>query len=99
MQIPGVSDAVVFDVPDDRLGQRIAAMVVPSDGSLTTEIVERFCREKLPGFKIPRSIALVEALPRLGSDKVDLNACRTFIAGNQLPEHLGLKAPMRAGGS
>lgn len=79
MLIPGVSDAVVFDVPDDRLGQRIAAMVVPVDGALTTEAVEKFCREKLPGFKIPRSIALVDALPRLGSDKVDLNACRALI--------------------
>lgn len=84
MQIPGVSDAVVFDVPDDRLGQRIAALVVPADAALTAGGVEAVCREKLPGFKIPRSIALVDALPRLGSDKVDLNACRALITGSDI---------------
>lgn len=79
MAIPGVSDAVVFDVPDDRLGQRIAALVVAKDPALSLEALDAACRAKLPGFKIPRSVILVDALPRLGSEKVDLEACRRVI--------------------
>jgi acyl-CoA synthetase (AMP-forming)/AMP-acid ligase II len=85
MQVPGVADAVVFDVPDDRLGQRIAALVVAADPSLTEAQIEAACRMKLPGFKIPRTIALVESLPRLGSNKVDLNACRAHLMGSAQP--------------
>lgn len=78
--VPGVADSVVLDVPDDRLGQRVAALVVPKSPALTVAEIDRACRAALGGFKVPRTIRLVEALPRLGSQKVDLAACRRLLA-------------------
>jgi acyl-CoA synthetase (AMP-forming)/AMP-acid ligase II len=37
------------------------------------------CRAFLPGFKVPRSLAIVDALPRLGTQKVDIEACRRIL--------------------
>lgn len=79
LALPEVSDAVVFDMPDERLGQRVAALVVPKGEGLSIETIDAACRSSLAGFKIPRQIALVDALPRLGSQKVDLVACRDVL--------------------
>jgi fatty-acyl-CoA synthase len=76
-----VSDAVVFDMPDERLGQTVSALVVPKQAGLTKDRIVAECRGKLAGFKIPRRLALVDALPRLGSQKVDLAECRRLLAG------------------
>lgn len=79
LAIPEVSDAVVFDVPDERLGQSVAALVVPKNPGLTPKDIEAACRAKLAGFKIPRKLFFVDELPRLGSQKVDLAACREIL--------------------
>ena len=81
-----LKDAVVFGMPDERLGQRVSALVVPTGAGVTLAQIEQACRAALPGFKIPRSIAMVEALPRLGTQKVDIAACRQLItSGNPAP--------------
>lgn len=77
--MPEVSDAVVFDMPDERLGQCVAALIVPTTGDLSRESVERVCRAALAGFKVPRRMAFVQELPRLGSEKIDLAACRAIL--------------------
>ena len=74
--LAGVSDVAVFGLPDPRMGQRVAAVIVRSDPSLTEEDVERAARAALGGFKIPRAITFADALPRLGSQKIDVAACR-----------------------
>jgi acyl-CoA synthetase (AMP-forming)/AMP-acid ligase II len=79
LALEGVSDAVVFDTPDDRLGQVVSALVVLKDRALTTAQIEAACRSRLAGFKLPRRMALVDSLPRLGSQKIDLNACRAIL--------------------
>jgi acyl-CoA synthetase (AMP-forming)/AMP-acid ligase II len=59
----------VFAVPDAEWGERICAHVVlrvPVDpGELRT-----FARERLAGFKVPKRIEVVEALPRTASGKL-----------------------------
>jgi malonyl-CoA/methylmalonyl-CoA synthetase len=77
---PGVADAVVVGLPDARLGQRVAALVVRARPDLQAADLERACRTALGGFKIPRTIGFVDALPRLGTQKVDLAACRELLA-------------------
>ena len=77
---PGVVDAVVVGLPDPRLGQRVAALIVRGDPALDEAAIERACRASLGGFKIPRTIGFVDALPRLGTQKVDLAACRALLA-------------------
>ena len=79
LAMPQVADAVVLGLPDPRLGHHVAALVVPGDVSLSTNDVEQACRRVLGGFKIPRTIAFTAALPRLGTQKVDLQACRVIL--------------------
>lgn len=79
LAMPGVADAVVLGLPDPRLGQRVAAAIVRADTALTEADVDRACRDALGGFKIPRTVRFVDALPRLGTQKVDLAACRELL--------------------
>jgi acyl-CoA synthetase (AMP-forming)/AMP-acid ligase II len=69
---PGVAAAGVTGVPDDRLGQTIAAFVVPSDASrpLDADGLRRFARERLAGFKVPAFWYSVGSLPHSAAGKL-----------------------------
>ncbi|WP_317988543.1 o-succinylbenzoate--CoA ligase [Haloprofundus salilacus] len=73
---PDVADAAVVGVPDDEWGERVAALLVPKNPNLTVEEVESFCRERLAGFKLPRTIEFDHELPRTVSGTVDRAALR-----------------------
>jgi len=79
LAIPRVADAVVVGLPDARLGQRVGALVVPADPALSKREVDQACRTALSGYKIPRTIVFAKSLPQLGSQKVDLQACRELL--------------------
>ena len=74
LAIPGVADCAVFGLPDDMWGERVAALIVrnPGDGAaLTAGSVEAACRERLAGFKIPRTVLFEnDPLPRTPTGKV-----------------------------
>jgi acyl-CoA synthetase (AMP-forming)/AMP-acid ligase II len=66
-----VSEAAVVGVPDERLGEVGRAYVIPRPGAtVTEEEIVAFCRERLANFKVPRSVRIVDALPRNASGKV-----------------------------
>lgn len=66
-----VSEAAVIGVPDERLGEVGRAYVIPRPGvELTEAEVVEFCRERLANFKVPRSVLIVDTLPRNLSGKV-----------------------------
>jgi len=68
---PGVIEVAVIGVPDERWVEAVKAMVAPRPGaSLTEADVIEFCRGKLGGFKIPKTVNFIEALPRTPSGKV-----------------------------
>ncbi|MFP5220155.1 MAG: FadD3 family acyl-CoA ligase [Actinomycetes bacterium] len=72
-----VSEAAVFGVPDERLGEVGRALVVPRSGATPDpdELIA-FCKERLAGFKVPRSVAVVDSLPRNATGKVDKKLLR-----------------------
>ncbi|MGV0793190.1 class I adenylate-forming enzyme family protein [Mycolicibacterium sp. XJ1819] len=69
---PGVLDAGVVGIPDRRLGETVAAVVVPADpgNPPDSEELRAFCRERLAGFKIPVQWRYVDALPRNPNGKL-----------------------------
>jgi len=69
--LPDVVDAAVFGVPDDRMGQRVHAVVELRDGagSSADDLLAQL-RKSLAGFKVPRSVELVDRLPREPNGKV-----------------------------
>jgi long-chain acyl-CoA synthetase len=69
-----VDDAVVFGIPNDDFGEEVKAVVElregrEATGALASEL-EAFCRDRLAGYKIPRSIDFTEELPRTETGKL-----------------------------
>lgn len=71
LEHPSVREAAVVGVPDDDLGERIVAFIVPSPGASprAEELSEHVARLLAP-HKRPREVRLVEALPRNAMGKV-----------------------------
>ncbi|MBV9872542.1 MAG: AMP-binding protein [Frankiaceae bacterium] len=71
MSYPGIAECAVVGVPDERLGEVGAAFVVPRPGEVLepAEIVA-WCRERMANFKAPRTVSVVDSLPRNASGKV-----------------------------
>ncbi len=79
---PDVYDTVVVGVPDDRWGERVAAVVRPVAGAYPTldELAEH-CRTSLAGYKLPRSLTLVEEIVRSPAGKADYRWAKTTATG------------------
>jgi long-chain acyl-CoA synthetase len=77
---PAVADAAVFGIPDDDWGESVKAAIelragrTPSE-ELASEIL-RFARDRLAGYKVPRSIDFEPTLPRHASGKLYLRELR-----------------------
>jgi len=70
-QHPGVAAVAVIALPDERWGERVHAIVVPRPGSPPDKAsIDAHCRERLAGYKIPRTIEYVANLPLSGAGKV-----------------------------
>jgi acyl-CoA synthetase (AMP-forming)/AMP-acid ligase II len=75
---PSVATAAVIGVPDDVYGERVHAVVVPTAGqTVTLDELRAFCADRIAGYKTPRSVEVVDALPISAAGKVLKRELRT----------------------
>jgi len=82
---PSVLDAVVAGVPDERFGERVAAVVGLRPGaSAEPDELRAHCRETIAGYKVPARIEFVPSVVRSPSGKADYRWARAVLAGAPL---------------
>ena len=68
---PAVLEVAVIGVPDPVWGESVKAVVVPKGGAeISDEDIIELCKDKLAGYKKPKSVAFVESLPKTSTGKV-----------------------------
>lgn len=69
---PAVFDAVVVGVPDEKWGQHVGAAIAVREGvELTFEDLDTHARKEIAGYKVPRSIWIVDSVKRNPAGKAD----------------------------
>ena len=79
---PAVAACAVFGVPDERLGQRVAAAVVPAPGAVAPSAVElrEYVAASLDPTAAPREVHVLDELPLRGIGKIDRAALARHFA-------------------
>jgi acyl-CoA synthetase (AMP-forming)/AMP-acid ligase II len=81
--VDGVAGAAVFGVPDDRLGERVGALIELADGAtVTTEALRDTCAAALAPYKVPEQWGVVDSLPRNAMGKVVRAGLADLLAGS-----------------
>ena len=76
----GVFDALVIGMPDERLGQKVTAVVhTTGHAGLSGEKIREYVKQHLAGYKAPRQIVFVEGIPRGPNGKADYPKVRQLL--------------------
>ncbi|MCX4096898.1 class I adenylate-forming enzyme family protein [Nocardia sp. alder85J] len=86
---PDVSKVAVYGTPDDRLGQRVAAVVESTSPTVDFEALADLCRRELAGYKVPDHWSRVDALPVNAMGKVVRPGLPEFVAAHGITETTG----------
>jgi acyl-CoA synthetase (AMP-forming)/AMP-acid ligase II len=82
LEHPAVAQAVAFAMPDDRLGEEVAAAVVLKEDALVTEReIQEYAALRLADFKVPRRVVIVQEIPLVSFFELPTPAgmCRNLI--------------------
>lgn len=86
LELPGVEEVAVVGLPQPGTGGEVVRAVVAADAAaLTVCEILAHCRERLTPHKVPRSVVIVDELPRTPRGKLDRAALRNAAAGAGLP--------------
>ena len=90
---PKVADVQVVGLPDERLGESVAAWIRVKAGECVTEDdIREFCRGKIAHFKIPQYIRFVDAFPMTVTGKIQKYVIRQIeIKDRHLEEVAGIE--------
>jgi acyl-CoA synthetase (AMP-forming)/AMP-acid ligase II len=84
---PGVEDALVFGVPDDRFGQRVVGVVSLSPGqNATSDEIVTDARTRLSSYKLPKEVLIVDEVPRAPNGKANYLAARALFGVEPAPK-------------
>jgi acyl-CoA synthetase (AMP-forming)/AMP-acid ligase II len=79
LEMKEVNEVAVIGVEDELLGEAIKAYIVPMEGiTLDAQKIQKFCKKKLPQFKIPKYIHFLTSLPKNKSGKVLKNNLKNY---------------------
>ncbi|WP_158716445.1 class I adenylate-forming enzyme family protein [Blastococcus sp. Marseille-P5729] len=76
LEHPHIQDCGVIGVADERWGEAVTAFVVTDGSDVTAADVIKHCKERLGGFKVPKRVEIVEALPKTATGKVQKHELR-----------------------
>ena len=77
---PGVAACAAVGVPDERLGERVVALVEPqASTTLDLDVVRRHCEAELAAYKVPERYVVVDHLPRNSMGKIIRRALAALV--------------------
>ena len=77
LKMPEVSEVAVYGVPDEKWGERVKASVVLMPGvEMGVDEFKKFCRARMPAFRVPKEVEFLPELPKNATGKVLINELR-----------------------
>ncbi len=83
-----IIESIVLGIPDNLLGNKLIALVVPKDENCSARTLQEKCAAGLPNHKWPAEIVIIRSLPKNANGKIDRNKC-VEIAAKTLKNDLG----------
>ncbi|MEW9918759.1 AMP-binding protein [Marimonas sp. MJW-29] len=85
---PDIAQAQIFGMPDERLGEEVAAWIIPRAGArIDADGLRKWCEERMARFKVPRHIRFDTEMPLTATGKPQKFRMREMMQADQTPAH------------